>query len=129
MNGTWDVTSLRTPFHDQYHPLADIYSFAEQLASAFNGRRLADGNLRMETFILGKTYEKVEMKGMRVKWVPVTMKPTHTANPKPLPTETGTRVLKGSVEVEKKKKGKGKKLIEREFVIQAGSHAREVCLI
>jgi hypothetical protein len=128
----WDVTTLNTPFHDQYHPVGDMYRFADQLAAAFDDTPLADGSLRMETFVLGKTYEKVEMKGVRVKWVPKTTKPSHTANPEPLPTETGImNDARGHVNLTKKKggKGKGKKHIEREFVIQAGSHAREVSLL
>ncbi|KAI9633081.1 uncharacterized protein MKK02DRAFT_19739 [Dioszegia hungarica] len=102
---TWNVSTLLTPFHDHYHPLADMYRFAEALVGAFNGKSVGDGRLRMETFVIGKTWEKMEMKGVRVKWVP----------------DTGESGLKG-----KKGKGKkGKKIIERELVIQAGSHARE----
>lgn len=147
----WDVSTINTPFHDQYHPVLDMNRFAEQMAQEFNGIQLADGNLRMETFVLGETFEKMEMKGVRVKWVPETTKPTGTAEPKPLPTETGARAeaemekrgRKGKNHGKGKKgkgksgksgksgkgkggKGKGKKVIEREFVIQSGSHAREV---
>ena len=122
---TWNVSTLLTPFHDHYHPLADMYRFAEALVGAFNGKSVGDGRLRMETFVIGKTWEKMEMKGVRVKWVPDSKRPSGTAKPDPLPTETGEAGESG-LKGKKGKGKKGKKIIERELVIQAGSHAREV---
>lgn len=195
------VPEINDPFHDAYHPLADIYAFGDRLVSAFDGVKIGDGKLKMEAFVLGQTWEEREIKGFRVKWVsrppkptprPTDPLPTDTATmtePSPTPTETVTETEtvtqtdtaldptatpewewnevvedmgeweewaeeewetaaswmkrskkdkhgKGKGKKGKGKKGKGKKgkkggkkgkiQIEREFVVQSGSHAREV---
>lgn len=123
----WDPTDIDTPFHDAYHPLSDIYGFMETLATEYHGKEMEGGKLEMEGFVIGETFEKREIKGYRVRW----------KEDENVPEEIW---LEGDVEVDSNKrgkdkgKGKGKKGgkknkkhdIEREFVIQSGSHAREV---
>lgn len=98
----WNTSTLATEFYDAYHPVEDLYAFGDQLVRDFPGL--------VEGFTVGYAAEGREIRGWKAS------KPVNA-------TREAERNLKSG----KKRKGhkhRGEKVLE--FVVQGGSHAREV---
>jgi len=113
-DGSWDLGTIESKFHDEYHSLEDIYSFADALVGGFDGVN----GLRVESFTVGQTYEGRDIRGWRA-WV------EGDEPGEPALKTQGRKGRKGG------KGGRGREKddaedVEREFVVQAGQHAREV---
>ena len=97
----FDTSTLDSEFHNAYHSLEDLYAFGDQLVRDFPGL--------VEGFTVGYGAEGREIKGWRAS------KPAD-------PLREAQRLL--NVGKRKGHKHRGQQTLE--FVIQGGSHAREV---
>ena len=102
----WDLTTLLSTFHDAYHPLSDMYTFADMLVGHFNDVPIDDGVLSVEGFDVGQTWEGRPIRAWRASIARDGLR-------------GGRR--KGRVEPEEEPRF--------EFLVQSGSHAREVSYV
>ena len=112
----WDIGTIQSKFHDEYHSLEDIYLFGDMIKDGFNG---LDG-LFVESFELGQTEQGRSIKGWRA-WMEEEevgasgkrKKGKKGRKPLPVPTPPGDDGGSGNEH-------------ELEFIVQSGQHAREV---
>ena len=111
MQDTWDLDTLDSTYHDSYHRLPDMYTFGDMLVGHFNGLRIGDGIIRMESFDVGLSYEGRAIRGFKT-WF-----------------ERGGRFR--SPRKERTEKHADHRVGEEsagrmEILVQSGQHAREV---
>ncbi|WWC65757.1 uncharacterized protein I303_108379 [Kwoniella dejecticola CBS 10117] len=142
----FNLTTIDTPFHDNFHPLKEMYKFGKTLIATFNGTRGID----IKELNLGKTFEGNIIKGWSVKMHPdqngtnppkdpnPTPQPIPEPDPEdpeptpePLPDDPEGDPTPGLSLLNKMKKremhGEDEDLdgVELEFVVQSGQHGRE----
>lgn len=107
-SGQYPTDTLLTPFHDAYHDIDGMYAFLDDLARDFSG---GEDGLEVETFIVGKSAEGRDIKGIRARMA--------------TPAGVAESMTKGKKQPKKPKKPSGPQIL-RELVLQSGQHAREV---
>nr|XP_018260376.1 uncharacterized protein I303_07294 [Kwoniella dejecticola CBS 10117]OBR82534.1 hypothetical protein I303_07294 [Kwoniella dejecticola CBS 10117] len=99
----FNLTTIDTPFHDNFHPLKEMYKFGKTLIATFNGTRGID----IKELNLGKTFEGNIIKG----W---------SGDPTP-----GLSLLNKMKKREMHGEDEDLDGVELEFVVQSGQHGRE----
>ena len=107
----WDLETIATAYHDGYHSLEDMYGFGDALLQRFDG---VEG-LKMETFVVGESFEGRQIRGWKARIVP------GKGDERVMASGSGGRKGKGK---------RGGEMVEAEteleFIVEGGQHAREV---
>ncbi|WRT69631.1 uncharacterized protein IL334_006620 [Kwoniella shivajii] len=104
----YNLTTIETPFHDNFHPLKEMYKFGDVLISTFNGTN----GIEVEEIDIGTTFEGKSIKGWTVK--------SHDHNNTKAISKAHNQPESGREKVENRLDD-----VELEFVVQAGQHGRE----
>ena len=60
----WNVSTIDSSFHESYHTIGELYDFGDALQGYFDGLE----GLRMESFVVGSTFQDREIRGWKA-WI------------------------------------------------------------